>query len=185
MAKQGADKQNDKSKSLRPLRITLAVLTVILVILILDKLPTRKTYTVRKKTTTEDTSQLSEADSDHNYYYVSDLLDTLESDLENRLKSLGVPESEYQNLSEYLSKDEIFEIETKVTLASSLEENVVYATPEEIAELRTIFRLDKDYPFTEVENSEAPTEYKNLAELLEKYHKTLTTTEDYDIIEEA
>ena len=188
---------DEKAKKLRPLRIVLAVLAVVLVIIVLEKLPTRrvvsKIETVEategsEKTSVSENSKTSNNSetSDGSFYYISGLLEVVESQLESRLKSLGVPEEEYKNVSEYLSKDEIFEIETKVTLAASLEEVWVKSSPEELKTPKTIFNLDEDYNFEENRgdsaSSPAPSEYKNLSELLSEYENTLTKTEDYDIM---
>ena len=169
----------EKSKHLRPLRIILAVLTVVLIILILDKLPTSRANVVKSS----GTGVLSAEETSEKFYFMTGFLDHLESSLERRLEELGVPEEEYENIAEYLSKDEIFEIETKVTLASELEGNYVEATEDDLDSLRKIFGLSETYPFEIYRTETTPEEYKNLSDLIKEYHKTLITVEDYDVIE--
>ena len=176
----------EKSKKLRPLRIVLAVLTMILVILILDRLPT----SVKDRDTSQNQSQSQtttkrETPAGAKYYYLNGFLELLEEQIEDRLKQLGVPKEEYQNFAEYLSKDEIFVIETKATLAVNLESVYVEVEADGLEDLRKIFDLGDDYDFDQFQElAAAPSEYKILADLLADYHKTLNTTEDYDIIEE-
>ena len=178
----------EKSKKLRPLRIVLAVLTVILVILILDRLPT----SVKDRDTSQNQNQSQsqtttkrETPAGAKYYYLNGFLELLEEQIEDRLKQLGVPKEEYQNFAEYLSKDEIFVIETKATLAANLESVYVEVEAGGLEDLRKIFDLGDDYDFDQFQElAAAPSEYKILADLLADYHKTLNTTEDYDIIEE-
>ncbi|MBQ2637924.1 hypothetical protein IJG10_02255 [Candidatus Saccharibacteria bacterium] len=45
----------EKSKSLRPLRVALAVLAVIVVVLILDRVPIHRTYSSTEKTSPAET----------------------------------------------------------------------------------------------------------------------------------
>ena len=178
----------EKSRKLRPLRIILAALVVVLVILILDRLPT----SVKTRQTTQNqapnSSDLSawqnSANTDTKFYYLNGFLELLETQLEAKLQSLGVPKEEYQNLSEYLSKDELFELETKVTLAASLEEVYVTVDASGLDELRQIFNLGHDYSFDGFQQlAAAPAEYKVLADLVNDYHHTLETVEDYDAAE--
>ena len=173
---------SEKSKKLRPLRIVLAVLTVILVILILDRLPT----SVKDRDTSQNQNQSQttvkrETPEGAKYYYLNGFLELLEEQTEARLKQLGVPKEDYQNFAEYLSKDEIFTIETKATLAANLESVYVEVDDADLADLRQIFQLGDDYDFDQFQElAAAPSEYKILADLLADYHKTLNTTEDYD-----
>ena len=174
----------EKSKSLRPLRVALAVLAVIVVVLILDRVPIHRTYSSTEKTSPAETLKTVETSgSEEGFYYFSGLLELLEDSLEKRLSDLGVPEEEYKNIGDYLSKDEIFEIETKATLAAELEEVWARATSEDLVSLRNIFGLEESYTFSELAEDSTPSEYKNLADLIENYRSTLTNTEDYDIIE--
>ncbi len=179
----------EKSKKLRPLRIVLAVLIAVLVVLILDRLPTsvKDRGTVQNQTQNQNyqSAEPSSANSDPKtgveYYYLNGFLDILESQTEEKLQALGVPEEEYKNAAEYFSKQEIFELETKVTLAANLEEVYVETTDDGVAELKKIFNLSDNYSFEKFQKlSAAPAEYKILADLLNDYHKTLNTTEDYD-----
>ncbi len=166
----------EKSKRLRPLRITLAVLVVILIILILDRLPT----SVNDRPSSVETNvgvdvPLEEA----NYFLFSGFLDLIESQTEAKLKKLGVPEEEYQNIAEYLSKDELYEIECKVTLAARLSESYVEVDDESIAELKRIFGLSQNYSLERFSRLiEAPEEYKSLSELISEYHNSLKADED-------
>ena len=170
-----------KSKQLRPLRIILAVLMVILVILILDRLPT----SVKDRAWNHQATEKHETPEGAKYYYFNGFLDILENQTEDRLKKLGVPEEEYQKLTEYLSKDEVFVLEAKVLLASELESVYVEADEDGIKDLKKIFNLDEDYSFDRFKQLEtAPNDYKILSDLLTDYHQTLNTIEDYDIIEE-
>ena len=179
----------EKSKQLRPLRIVLAVLVAVLIVLVLDRLPT----SVKNRDSTQNQAQnqnyqsaeQSSANSDAktgvDYYYFNGFLDILESQTEEKLQALGVPEEEYKNAAEYFSKQEIFELETKATLAANLEEVYVETTDDGVAELKKIFNLSDNYSFEKFQKlSAAPAEYKILADLLNDYHKTLDTTEDYD-----
>lgn len=171
----------EKSKQLRPLRIVLAILVAILIILILDRLPTSvKDRPENTQSTTKEVAQLPEGAK---YYYFDGFLEILETQIEEQLKNLGVPQEEYQNLAEYLTKDEMFEIEAKVTLAAYLDSDYVVADALSLNKLQTIFQLGDDYDFEQFEAEITPTEYKNLADLIDEYHKTLTTVEDYDIQE--
>lgn len=172
----------EKSKKLRPLRVALAVLIAVLLVLILEKLPTStKNRPENNQATTKET-ETQTTSKDVEYYHFSGLLDLLEAQTEQRLKDLGVPAEEYQNLGEYLTKEEIFTIETKAALAAYLDGVYVEASEKELSELQTIFNIDDDYDFDLLE--ETPAEYKSLTDLLADYHKTLNTVEDYDIIEE-
>jgi len=174
----GKSVSKEKSKSLRPLRIALAVLVVILFIMILDRLPTSRRTKTTSSSGTGDTSEISNQD----FYYFTGFLEQMEEDLEKRLSDLGVPEEEYGNAGEYLSKDEIFELETRVTLVSNFQSNYVYATESDLARLREIFNLGEAYSFEEFRVTDVtPTEYKNLADLIAEYDKTLNTVEDYDL----
>ena len=179
----------EKSRKLRPLRIALAVLIAVLVVLVLDRLPTsvedRETAQTQAQNqndwSAEQSSASSEAKPGVNYYYFNGFLDILESQTENRLIDLGVPEEDYANAAEYFTKDEIYELEVKTTLAASLEEVYVEATPESLVELKKIFELDDGFTFDKFQKLEtAPAEYKVLADLIADYHKTLDTVEDYD-----
>ena len=167
----------EKSRKLRPLRIVLAVLIAVLLVLILERLPT----SVKDRTTSSSQTTGTPAPEGSKYYYLNGLLDILENQTEDKLRALGVPEEEFSNVGEYLSKDELFIIETKATLASSLEETYVEADEAGIAELRTIFGLKENYSFEKFSQlSTAPAEYKILSDLLTEYHTTLDTVEDYD-----
>ena len=172
-------------KNLRPLRICLTILTMILFFLILDYVSRPKSRPTAVSSTHESSllepasSGDSDSSSDTSFLYLSGLLDLLEANLESRLASLGVPEEEYGNPGEYLDKDELFEYETKATLASELDENWIFATSAELAELNAIFSPDSDFPAST--SATAPEEYKNLADLLATYRRTLTTVEDYDV----
>ena len=168
----------EKSENLRPLRIVLAVLTVVLLILILDRLPTSRTLSTRTVKTE------SGEEVENNFYFMTGYVDAVEAILENRLEILGVPEDDYDKLGEYLGKDEIFELETKLTLASKLEGNYVEAEESELKKLTEIFDISPAYPFAVYRAEKIPSEYLSLADLLDEYKKTLNTVEDYDVIEE-
>ena len=179
----------EKSKQLRPLRIILAILVAVLVVLVLDRLPTsvkdrdNSANTARNQNDSSagPSSANSDAKTGVSYYYFNGFLDILESQTEEKLQALGVPEEEYKNAVEYFSKQEVFELETKVTLAANLEEVYVETTEEGIAELRKIFNLGETYSFEKFQKlAVAPAEYKILADLIVDYHKTLNTTEDHD-----
>ncbi len=166
-----------KAKKLRPLRAALAILAVVLFILILDRLPTSKTVTKTTKISQEESSE-------GNYYYLTGFAEKIETDLEKRLRDLGVPEDEYENVGDYLGKDEIYEFEQKANLALELESVWVSAEENDLTNLRTIFSLDTDFDFGNFSRtSSAPSEYKNLAELISNYYRALTNIEDYDVLE--
>ena len=174
-----------KSRHLRPLRIVLAGLIVILSLLVLNHFSLNKIVQTTKTTRTIKTASTSSADAldtpSESYLYLYDFLDLLESDIESRLASLGVPEEEFSNPGEYLDKDELFAFETKATLASELETNRVLATSAELNRLKTIFSLDSDFSFDRYASlASAPEEYKNLSDLLAEYDHALNTVEDYD-----
>lgn len=179
----------EKSQKLRPLRIALAILIAVLAVLILDRLPTsvkdRETAQTQAQNQNDWSAEQSSAKSDAkpgaNYYYFNGFLDILESQTEEKLQALGVPEEEYKNAAEYFSKQEILELEAEATLAANLEEVYVETTDEEIEELKKIFHLGDDYSFEKFQKlGAAPAEYKVLADLIANYHKTLDTVEDYD-----
>lgn len=175
----------EKSKQLRPLRIVLAVLVAVLVVLILDRLPTsvknRESSQNQVQNQNERSAEPSSAKTGVDYYYFNGFLEILEDQTEEKLANLGVPEEEYKNVTEYLTKDELFKLETKATLAANLEEVYVETTTEEIEELKKIFNLDDTYSFEKFQKlNAAPAEYKVLTDLLNEYRKTLNKTEDYD-----
>ncbi|MBR3204497.1 hypothetical protein IKF81_02325 [Candidatus Saccharibacteria bacterium] len=178
-----------EAKKLRQTKVILAFLAIILAIILINLIPTEKPKASEAQTTSEnptkiaDSGEISEENQDYSFYYLSGLLEELEEKIESRLKSLGVPEEEYKNVSEYLSKDELFELETKITLAAELEEVWVKASPDELNSLKTALGLEENYDFSENSSKNPPSEYKNLSDLLSNYEKTLTTIEDYDIIE--
>ena len=105
---------SEKAQKLRPLRIFLAILAVILFVLVLDRLPTTR-RTVASSATTLAESQPSKAPDGKSYYYFSGFLDILEAQLEDRLASLGVAEEDYEHIGDFLSPDEIYALELKVT----------------------------------------------------------------------
>lgn len=171
---------SQKSKRLRPLRIVLAVLIAVLIVLVLDRLSAPAKNRPAQNTATSTATEVA-TPTNLSFYYLYGFSEMLDEDLEARLQDLGVPEEEYQNLSEYLSKDEIFVYETKATLAAELEEVYVAASKTDLAELRQIFAFfDEDFATEFTEAAAAPAEYKILADLLAEYHKTLNTVEDYD-----
>ena len=161
----------EKSRKLRPLRITLAVLVVILFILILDRLPTSvNSRPSAVETEVETNVPLEEA----KYFHFTGFVDIIEDKLQARMQELGVPEEEYSKVSEYLSKDEIYEIECKVDLAKKLSESYVEVDDESIAELKKIFGLSKNYSLERFPRlREAPVEYKSLGELVSDYYTAL------------
>ena len=176
---------SEKGKKLRPLRILLAGLIVILFVMILNRLPKAKTTVKTVSKPAQETSLASlESNSDSKdleggvFIYATGLLDFLESALERRLDSLGVPEEEYKNVGEYLSKQELFELEQKVSLASNLDESWIYAEPSELKSLERIF--SESFISSLSATLEAPNEYKPLADHLKEYETALTTVEDYD-----
>lgn len=174
----------EKAKKLRPLRIVLAALVVILFILILDRLPTSVKDRETNKQDTTSTTEQRETPEGAKYYYLNGFLETLEEQSEAKLRNLGVPKEEYGNYAEYFTKEEIFTIETKATLAANLESVYVEVDEAGLAELRDIFQLGDDYDFDQFhELTAAPSEYKILADLLSEYHKTMNTVEDYDLQE--
>jgi len=168
----------EKSKKLRPLRVALAVLIAVLLVLILEKLPTSTKNRPENSTSTQGIAK--EASPGAQYYHLTGFLEIIEEQTEARLQSLGVPEEEYQNLAEHFTKDEMYEMEAKVTLAAYLDSTYVEAGKDELAAIRDIFQLGDTYDFTQFATESTPTEYKSLADLLADYRKTLNTTEDYD-----
>ena len=182
-------KTTDKARRLRPLRIVLAVLLVVLFVLILDRLPTSRKVTStsansENRSADETSEKIDEKSGEKTYYYLTGFLNILEENLESRLRSLGVPEEDFENVGEYLSKDEVFEYETKTTLALELESTWVETAPADLSSLESLFGLSADFSFDDFTSAtSAPSEYKILSDLLEEYEKTLTTVEDYDIIE--
>lgn len=187
--KQGTKKksgESEKTNSFRPLKVIIAIIVVVVAVIILDRLPTKRTYTKPTPVSMESELKTEESDgSRKGYYYLSGLLERFEESLEARLNALGVPEEEYENIGDYLSKDEIFEAEAKATLAAELEEVWVYASPEDLYSLKDIFNLEDSYTFSRLDSKTPPTEYKILKDLLGKYNTNLTNVEDYDIIEKV
>lgn len=175
------------AKKLRPLRICLAVLLVILFVLVLDRLPTSKTV-VKTTTASASTSESNDNANDTpldfssaSYFFCSftNLLDLLEDNLEARLTALGVLEEEYKNAEEYLSSSDLTEIEAQATLAAKLETTSVEASRSDLARLQRIFNLDDTYLSTYC-NVSSPGEYASLASLLDAYDIDLTTTDEYN-----
>ena len=171
----------EKSQKLRPLRIILAILIAVLIVLILDRLPTSVKNRANQGTSEQRSTSGEPAPEGSNYYYFSDLLDILEEQFYNKLEELGVSEEDQQNVEEYFTKDELIRLEAKVTLATNLENTYVLSDEDNINKLREIFDLSEDESFDKyVRPSATPSEYKNLAELISDYYKTINTTEDYD-----
>ena len=161
--------------SKKSLKIFLAVVAVALAVLVLNSLPTTIT-----RTTKTPIEEISGAE----FYYLEGLVDLLEDDYESQLVARGVPEEEYINAGEYFTPDELYEIETKSTLAEALDETWVLATPQDLERLRKIFAFEQGYDFGEYDHTRVkPAEYVNLTDLLDAYEYTLTTVEDYDVIE--
>ncbi|MBQ6130560.1 hypothetical protein IJI72_02655 [Candidatus Saccharibacteria bacterium] len=174
-------------KKLRPLRIFLALLVVVLFLLVLDYAPRVKTsiHQVAPASEPPASSESANLPVETSFLYLPGFSDLLETDLETRLVALGVPEEEFDRPEEYLDKDELFVLETRATLASELDANWVLATPAELETLRDIFSLDASFSFAQFSTSSVPPEeYRPLADLLAEYHQTLTTVEDYDLTEE-
>ncbi len=170
----------EKAKKLRPLRVCLAILIAVLIVLILDRLPT----SVSNRQSNQETENVSTVPEGYKYYVFNGFIDVLETQTEKRLQELGVTEEEYDKISEYLSKDEIFELETKLTLATELESTFVEANESDIEALRKIFNLDEDYSLAKFKQQETtPSDYKALSDLIAEYYKTLNTVEDYDVAE--
>ena len=171
----------EKAKKLRPVRIVLAVLIAVLVVLVLDRLPTSVLNRESEQGELDDGPKAPEG---FKYYQLYGFYRILEDQTRERLDELGITEEEYDKISEYLSKDEIFELETKAKFASELESVYVEADEAGLEEIRKILNLGSDYSFDEFKQREtAPENYKVLSELIEKYYKTLNTTEDYDVEE--
>ena len=174
---------SEKAQKLRPLRIFLAILAVILFVLVLDRLPTTR-RTVASSATTLAESQPSKAPDGKSYYYFSGFLDILEAQLEDRLASLGVAEEDYEHIGDFLSPDEIYALELKVTLASELESTWVEASADELKTLREIFALGPNFSFDDFSaRTDSPLEYKALADLLKTYYHSKNTIEDHDLVE--
>ena len=168
----------EKSKKLRPVRILLAVLVAVLMVLILTNTSKPKTSAANHEETE------AEENTEKIFYYVSGLFNFAEQKIEEKLKSLGVPEEEFENPSEYLSKDEIFELETKSDLAARLDETFLEIDEKGKKDLETIFEFDDEFFEDNFDMYQTePEEYLSLKDLLDEYHKTLNTVEDYDIIE--
>ena len=172
----------EKSKRLRPLRIILAILAVILAILILDRLPT----SVKDRQTNKDSGEQNTMSGDpapegSTYFYFYGMLDELEAQTETRLKKLGVPEEEFENVAEYLSQDELVILSAKASLAANLEKNYVLSDEGDIETLMEVLGYDNRKSFDKYERPFAtPTEYKKLSELLSTYYHTISAVEDYD-----
>ena len=169
-----------KSKKLRPVRNLLALLAAALGVLALLYFAKPAPRSASSPKTAAENSEVSET----LYFSPSGFLDLVEEGLEARLAVLGVPEEDFKNPAEYLTKDELFLFDTKVELASALDSSDVLATPEDLAKLKTVFDLDDDFlPEHLAPLETAPEEYLNLSDLLDTYFSTLNTVEDYDIIE--
>ena len=118
----------------------------------------------------------------YTFYYFYGTLDELENQMEDRMEQLGVPEEEYQNAAEYLSKDELIILSAKVTLAANLDDSYILSRSEEIDALQDILELPGSNPYGKFERPFAtPTEYKELSSLLKDYYHSLNTIEDYDV----
>ena len=171
----------EKSRRLRPLRIVLAVLIAVLIVLILEKLPTSVKDRPEKIADTSTSAPRREAPENAKYYYLNGFLEKLEETMEARARELGVPEEEFKNISEYLSKEEITVLEAKATLAANLESVYVEVDDEGLEKLKVIFGLGDDYDFGMYQDLSAqPFEYNILSELLEDYNKAVNKVEDYD-----
>lgn len=168
----------EKSRKLRPLRVVLAILIAILIVLVLDRLPT----SVKDRPTSDgNTSSGQPAPEGSSYYYFYGFLDILEEQTGDRLKELGVSEEDYQNISEHMSKEEINELEAKIMLASKIDNIYVLSDDDSLAVLRQIFKLSDEYSFEKyIRPYATPNEYKDLADLLAEYHQDINTVEDYD-----
>ena len=167
----------EKSRKLRPLRVALAILIAILIVLVLDRLPT----SVKNRPTNDGATDGQPAPEGSSYYYFHGFLDILEDQTEDRLKELGVPEDDYENLAEYMSKDEIIGLEAKVILASKIESVYTLSDDDNIDKFRQIFGFPEGYSFEKYLRPYAtPSEYKDLADLLNEYYSSLNTVEDYD-----
>ena len=162
--------------SQKPLKIFLAIAGIALAVLILNSLPTTIV-----KTTKTPVETVSGAD----FYFLEGFSDLLEDDFETMLEDRGVPAEDYaENLGEYFTKDELYELEAKATLAEVFEETWLLATPQDLEALRQIFQLDADYDFDAYDHTQVrPAEYVNLADLLTEYYHTINTVEDYDVVE--
>lgn len=166
-----------KNLRLRPLKISLVLLVIVFVAIILNRVPTTRSFL--------DTKTMEDLSETENFYYFSGLVDVLEEKLDDELSERGVPDSDYEHLSEYFSEDELYLIETRVALAMELDENWVLVDSGEVEELKNALGLEKDFELFEyTKEDSAPTEYKNLADLLSQFYQTLNTVEDYDIVEE-
>ncbi len=171
----------EKSKQLRPLRIILAVLIAILLVLILDRLPTSVKDRPSQNSSMQGTTSGQPAPEGSNYYYFSGILDILEEQIEVRLDELGVSEDDYEKIEEYFTNKELLELEARVTLAGNLENIYVLASEDDASKLRKIFDFSEDESFDKyIRPSATPSEYKNLSDLLADYFKATSTVEDYD-----
>lgn len=166
----------EKSKQLRPLRITLAVLVVILVILILESLPTSVSDRPSSVETEVDVQvPLSEA----RYFLFNTFIDRVEDQAELKMQEMGVPKEEYENIGEYFTKDELLKMECQLTLAARLTENYVEVDDASVSELKKIYDLPQSYSLERFARlKDAPDEYKVLSDLVSEYHYCLEPDED-------
>ena len=115
------------------------------------------------------------------YYYFQGFLDILEGQIQDRLAQLGVPEEDYQKLAEYMSKDEILELEAKAKLAAALESSYILSDEANIDKLKQVFELPENRSLESYARPYAtPTEYKDLSDLLTEYDNDTKATDDYD-----
>ncbi|MBR5389142.1 hypothetical protein IK146_01105 [Candidatus Saccharibacteria bacterium] len=172
----------EKSENLRPLRIILAILVVILAILILDRLPTSvKNRSINKDSDGQSTMSGDPAPEGSTYFYFYGVLDELEAQTETKLKKLGVPEEEFENVAEYLSQDELVVLSAKANLVANLEKSYILSDEGDIETLMEILEYDNRKSFDKFERPYAtPTEYKKLSELLSTYYHSISVIEDYD-----
>lgn len=175
-----------KNQKLRPVRVLVVGLIMFLAILFLYDLPDSDITEKTDLAVNNDSSESSTVAEEAVFLHLAGLLDILEERMETRLLSLGVPKEELSHPEEYLDKNELYALETKATLASKLEENLVLATQVDLEKIRDIFSLDADFSFAQLRTlNDPPVEYKNLADLIAEYDRSLAITEDYDLKEEV
>ncbi len=170
------EERKNKSEKLRPLRIALAILVVILFVIILDRLPTSRSSRANSTTSENAGEPVPEGKE---YLFMSGFLDILEDMVINRLKELGIPEEEYEHVVEYLSDNELHEIEAKIKLATKLENVYVETAEDDKKTIKKIFDLDSDYSFEKFQKSDTiPDEYVIFTDLLKEYQENLSSKDD-------
>jgi len=170
------EKKENKSRKLRPVKVFIAILAVVLFVIVLDRLPTSRSARNDKIVQGNAGEPVPEGKE---YYYLQGFLDILENEIIDRLKELGVPEEDYENVVEYLSKDELAMFEAKIKLASSLEGTYVEVEETDKRTLEKVLKLDSDYSFERFQKSEViPSEYVILKDLLKEYEDSISKIDE-------